>query len=111
MFSRLAIAALVLAAPVSSFAGQSSAAAMDACLQTFLTSDLAKDRKVTVEKNLDTTPRPLALTSSYKIEVVVKGRESGKQLARVVCHADSKGTIVAVNGNPTSAIATVASAR
>ena len=107
--SRLAVAALVLAAPVSSFAG--SDAALDACVQTFLSSDLAKDRKVTVQKLSDSVPRPLALSGLQKIEVVAKGRESGKELARIVCHADRQGTIIAVNGRPTSAVASVASAR
>jgi hypothetical protein len=107
--ARLAVAALILAAPVASFAD--SAAAMDACLQTFLTSDLAKDRKVTVVKDMGPAPLPLTLSGVYKIEVVVKGRESGKQLARIVCQADQKGTILAVDGRPTSAVASLALAR
>jgi hypothetical protein len=105
--SRIAVAALVLAAPVSSFAGANDAA-LDACVQTFLSSDLAKDRKVTVRKLDEAVPRPIALSGLYKVEVIATGRETGKRLARVVCHADSKGTIVAVNGHPTSAVASVA---
>lgn len=108
--SRIVIAALVVTAPAASFAN-SSATAMDACVQAFLSSDLAKDRKVTIQTVSDSVPRPLALSGLYKIEVVAKGRESGKQLARIVCHADKKGTIVALNGRPTSAIASVAAAR
>jgi hypothetical protein len=107
--TRLAVAAAILAAPVVSFAN--SATAMDACVQTFLSSELAKDRKVTVQKNPDSVIRPLVLSGLYKIEVVAKGRESGKQLARIVCHADQKGTIVAVNGRPTSAVASLALSR
>jgi hypothetical protein len=106
---RLAVAAVVLAAPVASFAD--SSVAIDACIKAFLSSDVAKDRKVTVQKNLDSVPRPLALSGLYTVEVVAKGRESGKQLARVICHADQKGTIVAVNGRPTSAVAALASSR
>jgi hypothetical protein len=108
--SRLAVAALILAVPVASFAGATDVA-LDACVQTFLTSDLAKDRKVTVRKNTEALPRPIALSGLYKVEVVATGRESGKRLARIVCHADSKGTIVAVNGQPSAAIASVASTR
>jgi hypothetical protein len=108
-FSRFALAALVLTVPVSSFAGTD--AAVDACLQTFLESDLAKDRKVSVRKNLDAAPRPVALSGDYQVEVVAKGRESGKRLAHIVCRVDAKGTIVAVTGRPTSAVATVAQAR
>lgn len=110
-FSRLALAALVLAAPVASFADTASNAAMDACLQSFLASDVAKDRKVTVRKNLDSIPRPLELASLFRIELVAKGRDSGKQIARVVCHANQKGTIVAVNGLPAKSVASVAAAR
>lgn len=107
--SRLALAALVLAAPLASHAD--SASAIDACVQTFLSSDLAKDRKVTVKKDINSVPRPLALSGLYKVEVVAKGRESGKQLARIVCHADQKGQIVALNGRPNSAVASYALAR
>ena len=99
----LALAALLplLVAPALSHADEASA--MNACVKTFLESDFAKDRKVTVQTFSDSVPRPLSLSGLYKIEVVAKGRESGKQLARVVCHADSSGTIVALNGRPTSA--------
>jgi hypothetical protein len=107
--ARLAVAALVLTAPVASFAD--SASAMDACLATFLNSDLAKDRKVTVLKDVDSKPLPLSLSGAYKIEVVAKGRESGKELAHIVCHADKKGTILAVNGRPATAAASLASSR
>ena len=102
---RLALIALlpVLAAPVLGHADEKTA--MDACVKTFLNSDLAKDRKVTVQTNADFVPRPISLSGLYRIEVVAKGRESGKQLARVVCHADNNGTIVALNGRPVSAVA------
>jgi hypothetical protein len=105
---RLVLAAAlmpVLAAPALVHADEASA--MNACLKTFLDSDLAKDRKVTVQTNTDSVVRPLVLSGLYKIEVVAKGRESGKQLARIVCHADNSGTILAVNGRPTSAISPV----
>jgi hypothetical protein len=102
---RIALIALlpVLAAPLLGHADEKSA--MDACIKTFLTSDLAKDRKVTVQTNADSVPRPITLSGLYRIEVVARGRESGKQLARVVCHADNSGAIVALNGRPTSALA------
>jgi len=104
---RLALVALmpVLAAPVLGHADEKSA--MDACVKAFLDSDLAKDRKVTVQTYNDAVPRPLPLSGLYKIEVVAKGRESGRQIARVVCHADDNGQIVAVNGRPNTAVAPV----
>jgi hypothetical protein len=110
--ARVALASLllsVLAAPAVSLAD--SASAMDACVQAFLSSEVAKDRKVVVEKQFESVPRPLALSGTYKIEVLATGRESGKEVARIVCHADNKGTIVALNGKPTSAIAAVAQTR
>lgn len=102
---RIAFVALVplLAAPVLSHADEKTA--MDACVKAFLDSDLAKDRKVTVQTFDDSVPRPLPLSGLFTIEVVAKGRESGKQLARIVCHANDDGQIVAVNGRPHSAVA------
>lgn len=106
----LAAAALLpVLAPASSHADETSA--MDACVKTFLESDLAKDRKVTVHLNNDSVVRPITLSGLYRIEVVAKGRESGRQLARIVCHADGSGAIVAVNGRPTSAVALAANRR
>ena len=105
---RLALAAPLLpifAAPALVHADETTA--MNACVKTFLDSDLAKDRKVTVQTNADSVVRPIALSGLYKIEVVARGRASGKQLARIVCHANDAGTIVAVNGRPTSAVSTV----
>lgn len=109
--SRLAVAALVLAAPVSGFAATASNAALDACVQSFLATDIAKDRKVTVRKNTESSPRPIALSGLYQVEVIATGRQSGKQLARFVCVADSKGTIVAVNGRPVSPTESLALSR
>jgi hypothetical protein len=105
---RLVLAAAllpVLAAPAVAHADE--AKAMNACVQAFLDSDLAKDRKVTVIKNADSVVRPLTLSGLYTIEVVAKGRQSGKRLARIVCHADNAGTIVAVNGRPSTSVSPV----
>lgn len=109
--TRLALGVLLplCAAPIAGFAD--STTAMDACVKSFLASDAAKDRKVTVETRSESVPRPLALSGLYQIEVVATGRESGKQIARIVCHADTQGTIVAVNGRPASAVAAVAASR
>lgn len=106
--TRLALVAMLplVAAPLVSFAD--SSAAMDACVQAFLTSDVAKDRKVTVQKDTGSLLRPLALSGLYRIEVVARGRHSGEQIARIVCHADAKGAIIALNGRPTSAVVSVA---
>lgn len=103
----LVVAALpVLAAPLVSHADDTRA--VNACVQTFLDSDLAKNRKVTVQTFSDSVVRPIVLSGLQRIEVVAKGRESGKRIAHIVCHADSKGTIIAVNGRPSSAVASVA---
>jgi hypothetical protein len=111
--TRLALIAMlpIAAAPLVSFADSTNA--MNACVQAFLASDVAKDRKVTVQKETDSVPRPLALSGLYRIEVVAKGRHSGQQVARIVCEADKKGNIVALNGRPTSApaVASVALTR
>jgi hypothetical protein len=109
--TRLALVAMlpIVASPLVSFAGPTTA--IDACVQSFLTTEFAKDRKVTVRTENQSVPRPLALSGLYRVEVVAKGRESGQQLARIVCHADAKGTIVAVNGRPVSAVASVAFTR
>jgi hypothetical protein len=108
--SSLVLAALVAAAPTATFA-DTRATAVDACIQAFLASDIAKDRKVTVQKDAYSMPRPIALSGLYQVEVVAKGRQSGQRLARIVCEADSKGQIVAINGRPASAVATVAATR
>jgi hypothetical protein len=109
---RLALAAAllpVLVAPALVHADETSA--MNACVKTFLDSDLAKNRKVTVQTSSDSVVRPIALSGLYRIEVVARGRESGKKLARIVCHTNDSGTIVAVNGRPTSAVSVLASSR
>ena len=106
----LAAAALLpLLAPAFSHADETRA--MNACVKTFLDSDLAKDRKVTINLSNDSVVRPLTLSGLYRIEVVATGRQSGKQLARIVCHANSKGAIVAVNGRPTSSVTLAANRR
>jgi uncharacterized protein YdeI (YjbR/CyaY-like superfamily) len=105
--SRLALVALIAVAPTAG-AKDASTAAMDACMQAFLSSDLAQNRNVVLQKKPDSVPRPLALSGNYTIELVAKGRETGKQLARVVCHADRNGQIVAVNGRPSSAVQALA---
>lgn len=105
----LAIAALlpVLAAPVASQAN--SGAAMDACVQAFLTTDVAKDRNVVVQKDAQSLVGPISMSGLYKIEVVARGRQSGKQIGRVVCHANSSGQIVALNGRPVNGNSSLAS--
>jgi len=94
---RLALAALlpVVVAPVISNAD--SGAAMDACVQAFLATELPKDQKVVVRKDLDSLRGPVAVSGLYRIEVVAK--TSGKQIARTVCHANGSGQIVAINGH------------
>jgi hypothetical protein len=86
----------LLAGPIVSHAGPT--AAMDACVDAFLATGSLKDRKVVVRKDLDSMTRPLAASGLYRIEVVAKNKDSGKQIARSVCHVNSSGEIVALNG-------------
>jgi uncharacterized protein YkwD len=106
---QLALVALIAVAPAAG-AKDASSAAMDACMKTVLSSEAVQNRTVTVRTKYDSVPRPLALYGAYTVEVVAKGRDSGKQLARVVCHTDRNGTILAINGSPASA-ARIAAAR
>ena len=96
---RVVLAALLAAAPVASFA-EGRLTVVDACIQAFLASDVAKDRKVTVKATSYAVPRPIALSGLYQVEVVATGRHSGEEVARVVCDANRKGQIVAINGRP-----------
>jgi hypothetical protein len=102
--SRLSIAALLPLLAMPSVSSADSTAATDACIQAFLSSDFAKERKVTVEKDSEPTFQPRNQSGLYTIEVVAKGRQSGKQVAHMVCEANTKGTIIALNGSPTSAL-------
>jgi predicted thioesterase len=107
--SRLALAAAllpVLATPALSHADETIA--VDACIQTFLDSDLAKGREVNVRRDEGSTTRSSA--RSYNVEVVAKGHESGKQVARIVCRTDDSGTILAVD-RPASPAVLASSAR
>ncbi len=105
--NRLALAVLFAAAPASAFAAAPDP--MDQCVQAFLNSDAAKDRKVTVRKRSQLS-RDAMRRGSYRIEVVARTRDSGEQLARFTCHVDSKHRIVAVDGTPPATVASIAAA-
>ncbi|HEY8538643.1 MAG TPA: hypothetical protein VIL28_07230 [Steroidobacteraceae bacterium] len=111
MYRRLALAMLLPALTAPAAASAVTDHAVDACIQTFLMSDLAKNREVTVRKSSRVTPRPLAFSGRTRVTVIATGRESGKQLARIVCEVDAKGTVIAVNGRPAEAIPVLAAAR
>ncbi len=106
---RTALAVLALT-PVAGYA-HSPDTAVDACIQAFLSTDIAKGRQVTVRTPQDYVPRPLALSGRYQVEVVAKGRESGKRVARLVCDVNARGMIVAINGRPAAAVPSFAAAR
>jgi|GEM_PF-4179810 hypothetical protein len=110
MYRRLALALLLPAVTAPAAAHTGTNDAVDACIQTFLASDLAKNREVTVQKSSHSMPRPLALSGRTQVVVTATGRESGKQLARIVCDVDTKGNVIAVNGRPSSAIPLFAAA-
>jgi ABC-type Fe2+-enterobactin transport system substrate-binding protein len=111
MYRRLAIALLLPAIAAPAAASAKSDPALDACIQTFLMSDLAKNRAVTVQKTSYAAPRPIAFSGPAQVVVTATGRDSGKQLAQIVCSVDKKGNVVAVNGRPAAAIPMLASTR
>lgn len=94
----LALAALlpVFAAPVLAHAD--SVTATVACIQSVVAAEVPKDKKVAARKDRGSVRGPVATTGRYRIEVVAKTMDSGKELARAVCHANGSGEIVAING-------------
>jgi len=94
-----AVAIVALAAPLATQAHNYDAA-MDSCIDAFVTSSRLKERALKVNKG-DGISSPLSVHSrSYKIVVTAKGMESGKYLARGTCIIDRSGAVVALNGRP-----------
>jgi hypothetical protein len=99
----------LFAAPAVSFANE--AAAMDACVNAFVSANLPKEQKIH-SKILDQTHSPLDIHARYyKIVLSAKGVESGKQVATGTCIVKQDGTLVSVNGKaaPSAALATLTS--
>jgi hypothetical protein len=97
----VALTALV-AAPLLSQADAATAsdpdAAMDACVQAFVSASLEKQRSYTVETR-DAIPLS-QLPSTYRIQLTAKGKQSGKQLARATCIVNPSGVVLTLNGKP-----------
>jgi hypothetical protein len=97
----IAAATVMLATPFTSHAGNDEAA-MDACINAFVSANLPKEQPVTVRKE-EVSPSPLSVHArSYKIVVNAKGVESGKRLARGTCIVNRSGEVIALNGKPLS---------
>lgn len=98
LFGSIAASVALLALPVASRADVDADAAMDACVQAFVSANLPKDQPVSVRK-IDTIDGPLAVQDrAYRIVLTATGKTSGKKLARATCIVDRDGQIVALNG-------------
>lgn len=97
----IATATVALAAPFASQAHNYDAA-MDSCINAFVSANLPKEQPVTVRKE-EAAASPVSIHSrAYKIVVSAKGVESGKYLARGTCIVDRSGQVIALNGKPLS---------
>lgn len=92
-----------------------SDAAMDACVNAFVSSSLEKERPYTVQKN-ESAASPLDQHArAYRIALTATGKTSGKKVAKATCVVDRSGVVLSLNGKPYSSTAlaqtTVLSAR
>ena len=95
----LAAATLALAAPFATQAHNYDAA-MDSCINAFVSSSLPKEQPVKIKKE-EAANSPLSIHArAYKIVVSAKGVESGKFVARGTCIVDRSGAVIALNGKP-----------
>ncbi len=95
----IAVATAALAASFTSQANNHDAA-MDSCINAFVSSNLPKEQPVTVRKQ-GAVDSPITMHSrAYKIMVSAKGVKSGKYLARGTCIVDRSGQVVAFDGKP-----------
>ena len=95
----IAAATVLMAVPFTSHAGADDAA-MDACINAFVSANLPKEQPVTVRKE-EAAASPISVHArSYKIVVSATGVESGKRLAKGTCVVNRAGEVVALNGKP-----------
>jgi hypothetical protein len=95
--------------------GAHSDAAMDACVNAFVSSSLEKERPYTVQKS-ESAASPLDQHArAYRIALTATGKTSGKKVAKATCVVDRSGVVLSLNGKPYSSTAlaqtTVLSAR
>jgi hypothetical protein len=97
----IAAATVMLAVPFTSHAAKDDAA-MDACINAFVSANLPKEQPVTVRKE-EVAASPISVHArAYKIVVSATGVESGKRLARGTCIVNRDGQVIALNGKPLS---------
>lgn len=95
----IAAASVALAAPFATQAHNYDAA-MDSCINAFVSSSLPKEQPIKVRKE-EAAPSAVNFHArAYKIVVSAKGVESGKHLARGTCIVDRTGDVVTLNGKP-----------
>jgi hypothetical protein len=95
----IAAATVLLAASFTSHAGNDDAA-MDACINAFVSANLPKEQPVTVRKE-EVAPSPVSVHArAYKIVLSATGVESGKRLARGTCIVNRAGEVIALDGKP-----------
>ena len=96
----IAAATVLMAVPFTSQAANDDAA-MDACINAFVSSNLPKEQPVKAVHKQEVADSPIAIHSrSYKIIVSATGVESGKRLARGTCIVNRAGEVIALNGKP-----------
>jgi hypothetical protein len=111
----VALLPLFAAATQADTVGAHSDAAMDACINAFVSSSLEKERPYTVQKT-ESAASPLDLQArAYRIALTATGKTSGKKVAKATCVVDRSGVVLSLNGKPYSSTAlaqtTVLSAR
>lgn len=96
----IAVTTVLMAAPFTSYAGNDDAA-MDACINAFVASNLPKEQPVKAVHKEAVAASPISIHArAYKIVVSATGVESGKRLARGTCIVNRDGEVIALNGKP-----------
>ena len=88
------------ATPLASYAdGQQKA--FDACIKSFVETNVPKDRIVRVEKSAQ-VPGPLAVLSrkKYTIELTARGAKSGEEMSKALCVASPQGYVILLDTKP-----------
>jgi hypothetical protein len=94
----IAAATVMLAVPFVSQAANDDAA-MDACINAFVSQNLPKEQPVKAVHKQDVAASPISIHArAYKIVVSATGVESGKRLARGTCIVNRSGEVIALNG-------------
>jgi hypothetical protein len=86
----------LFAAPMLSHA--SDAAAVNACVNAFVSANLPKEQKFSV-KTVEANKSPIDVYGrAQRISLVAIGVSSGKRLANATCIVARDGTVIALNG-------------